>query len=90
MKTLIEKSIEIKGIGVLNPKTIFNIENENEKKHFKYKSLTNISGRKLSIHFKYTENDIEVQDKLQMTIIKSEDETEIKDFILTQINSYLA
>ena len=90
MKTLIEKSIEIKGMGVLNPKTIFNIENENEKKHFKYKSLTNISGRKLSIHFKYTENDIEVQDKLQMTIIKSEDETEIKDFILTEINNYLA
>jgi hypothetical protein len=90
MKTLIEKSIEIKGIGVLNPKTIFNIENENEKKHFKYKSLTTISGRKLSVHFKYSEGENEIQDKLQLVIPKSDDENTIKDFILNSINAYLA
>ncbi len=89
MKTLIEKSIEIYGMGHPQTKTVFNIEKEIERKDLRFKSLTTISGRKLTVWFKYTENDIESNDKLPMTIIKSEDETEIKDFILTQINNYL-
>jgi hypothetical protein len=89
MKTLIEKSIEIYGMGHPNTKTVFNIEKEEDRNHMRFKSLTTISGRKLSIHFKYTENDTEIQDRLQMTIIKSEDEAEIKDFILSEINNKL-
>lgn len=89
MKTLIEKSIEIYGMGHPDTKTVFNIEKEEDRNHMRFKSLATISGRKLSVHFKYTEDDKEVQDKLQMTIVKSEDETVIKDFILTTINDYL-
>jgi hypothetical protein len=89
MKTLIEKSIEIYGMGHPNTKTIFNIEKEEDRNHMRFKSLTTILGRKLSVHFKYSEDDKEVQDKLQMTIVKSDDENTIKDFILTQINNSL-
>ena len=73
-------------MGHPNTKTIFNIEKEEDRNHMRFKSLTTISGRKLSVHFKYSEDDKEVQDKLQMTIVKSDDENTIKDFILTQIN----
>ena len=90
MKTLIQKSIEIYGMGHPDTKTVFNIEKEEDRNHMRFKSLVTISGRKLSVHFKYSEGANEVQDRLQMTIIKSEDETEIKDFILNSINAYLA
>jgi hypothetical protein len=89
MKILIEKSIEIYGMGHPQTKTVFNIEKEIERKDLRFKSLTTISGRKLTVWFKYTENDIESNDKLPMTVIKSDNETEIKDFILTQIKNYL-
>ena len=90
MKTLIENSIEIFGMGHPDTKTIFNIEKEEDRNHLRFKSLTTISGRKLSVHFKYTEDGVEAQDKLQMTIVKSSDENTIKDFILAQISSKLA
>jgi hypothetical protein len=87
MKTLIEKSIEIYGMGHPDTKTVFNIENENDKNHFRYKSLTVISGRKLTVHFKYNENDKEIGDKIQLSIPRTSDENEIKEFILNEINS---
>jgi ribosomal protein S4E len=90
MKTLIENSIKIYGMGHPDTKTVFNIEKEEDRNHLRFKSLTTISGRKLTVWFKYAENDVETQDKLQMTIIKSVDENEIKDFILAQISSKLA
>jgi hypothetical protein len=90
MKTLIEKSIEIYGMGHPDTKTVFNIEKEEDRNHMRFKSLTTISGRKLTVWFKYSENDVEIKDKLQMTIVKSDDENTIKDFILAQINTYLA
>jgi hypothetical protein len=90
MKTLIENSIEIYGMGHPDTKTVFNIEKEEDRNHLRFKSLTTISGRKLTVWFKYSENDVETQDKLQMTIVKSDDENTIKDFILAQINTYLA
>jgi hypothetical protein len=90
MKTLIENSIEIYGMGHPDTKTVFNIEKEEDRNHLRFKSLTTISGRKLTVWFKYLENDVETQDKLQMTIVKSSDENTIKDFILAQINTYLA
>jgi hypothetical protein len=90
MKTLIEKSIEIYGMGHPDTKTVFNIEKEEERNHMRFKSLTTISGRKLSVHFKYSEGANEIQDKLQLVIPKSDDENTIKDFILNSINAYLA
>lgn len=111
MKTLIENSIKINGIGYY-AKTIFQLniippldENATEEqkrdvmeKQFQnqrilddlnYKSLTKISGRKLTINFSYSEEDNKIEDKLQMTIVKSEDENVIKNFIVSQINDYL-
>jgi hypothetical protein len=90
MKTLIENSIKIFGMGHPDTKTVFNIEKEEDRNHLRFKSLTTISGRKLTVSFKYTEDGVEAQDKLQMTIVKSSDENTIKDFILAQINTYLA
>jgi hypothetical protein len=113
MKTLVEKSIEIHGMGHSEVKTVFHLntipvlteeateeqkkqvkemefENLKISKDMRFTSLTKISGRKLSVWFKYSEDGKEVQDKLQMTIVKSDDEQVIKDFILSQINAYLA
>jgi hypothetical protein len=60
-----------------------------DRKTFRFKPLTDISGRKLTVWFKYEEESVETADKLQMTIVKSDDETEIKDFILSEINNYI-
>jgi hypothetical protein len=89
MKTLIEKSIEIYGMGHPDTKTVFNIETEDERNHFRFKDLTIISGRKLSIHFKYSENDTEFNGKIQLVIPKTDSEEEIKNFILVEIQNYL-
>jgi hypothetical protein len=89
MKTLIEKSIEIYGMGHPDTKTIFNIEKEEDRNDMRFKSLTTISGRKLTVHFKFEENEVESSDKLQMVIPVSDDEIIIKDFILNKINEYL-
>jgi hypothetical protein len=88
-KTLIEKSIEIWGIGHPETKTVFNIEKEEDRIHIRFKPLTAISGRKLTVWFKYTENDVETLDKVGTTIIKSDDEQVIKDIIITEINNKL-
>ena len=112
MKALVEKSIEIYGMGHPEVKTVFHLntipvlteeateeqkkevkekQSENEKisKDMRFTSLTKISGRKLTVGFKYSEDGKEVQDKLQMTIVKSDSEQDIKDFILNSINNQL-
>jgi hypothetical protein len=86
MKTLIEKSIVIRGIGHPETKTVFNIENESERNHMRFKHLTFIAGRKLTVEFKYEEDETEKSDKLQVSIPRLETENEIKDFILNEIN----
>jgi hypothetical protein len=89
MKILIENTIEINGMGHPETKTIFNIENEMERGHFRFKPLTSISGRKLSVSFKYTQDTDEFRDRIMLTIPTSTDENVIKDYILTEINNYL-
>lgn len=89
MKTLIEKSIVVRGIGRPATKTVFSIDNESEREDPLFKSLTAISGRTLSVWFKFTENGEEKSDRLQLTIIKSDSEQDIKAFILDQINNRL-
>lgn len=64
-------------------------QNQRILKDLNYKSLIKISGRKLTVNFSYLEGNNKFEDKLQMTIIKSEDESVIKDFIISQINDYL-
>jgi hypothetical protein len=89
MKNLIENTIYFRGIGHPDTKTVFNIENEEERNHLRFKPLTKIRGRKLLVVFKYEENSSEVLDKLQLSIPRFETEDEIKTFILTSINEYL-
>jgi len=88
-KVLIEESIEIWGMGHPETKTVFNIEREEDRMHMRFKSLTSISGRKLTVWFKYTENGVETLNKVATTIIKSDNEEEIKEFILSEINKTL-
>jgi hypothetical protein len=90
MKTLIENSIKIGGIGHPDTKTIFTSEDRNDSR---FKSLTHISGRKLSVFFTYTEGEeealVETTDRIQLTIPVSNDEQVIKDFIITEVNNKL-
>jgi hypothetical protein len=87
MKTLIEKSIVINGIGRNDIKTIFTIEKEEEKNDILYRSLDKISGRKLSINFKCLEDVNE--NKIQISIPFNLNEEEVKQFILSEINNSL-
>lgn len=89
MKTLIEKSIKIPGIGHPDTKTVFNIDSEQDKKDLRFKSLTVISGRKLSILFDYDEDGEVKSSRIQLTIPQTNDEEVIKQFILDQINSLI-
>lgn len=89
MKTLIENTIEIYGMGHPDTKTVFNIKDETERDHIRFKNLRTISGRVLTVWFKYEENSSTVEDKLQMSIPFGLDEDGVKDFILLEINNYL-
>jgi hypothetical protein len=64
-------------------------ENERITKSPYFKSLITISGRKLSVFFNVEENGEVKPDKLQLQIIKSGNEQEIKEFILNAIEDYL-
>lgn len=55
-----------------------------------FKSLTTIAGRRLSAFFKYKENGVEKEGRVQMQVIKSDDEQAIKTFILDTINQHLS
>ena len=91
MKTLIESSIKIGGIGHPDTKTIFTSEDRNDSR---FKSLTYISGRKLSVFFTYTEGEeealVEATDRIQLTIPVSDDEQVIKDFIVSEIHKKIS
>lgn len=89
MKTLIEKSIKFRGIGRPDLKTLFNIENDIEKESPDFVSLTKISGRLIPVLFTYTEDDVETPSSLRLQVIKSEDEEELKNFVLQSINDSL-
>jgi hypothetical protein len=89
MKTLIENSIQLPKMFYIELKTVFNITNEGERKSACFMSLTKFAGRKLTVKFNYEENGSTISDRLQMTIPKSEDENQIKDFILSEIDLHL-
>ena len=73
-------------MGHPDTKTIFNIENEEDKKDIRFKSLTTIAGRKLSVFFDYEEDGVKKHGRTQLTIPKTDSEEEIKQFILEKIN----
>jgi hypothetical protein len=91
MKTLVESSIKIGGIGHPDTKTIFTSEDRNG---VRFKSLTKISGRKLSVFFTYTEGEeetlVETTDRIQLKIPVSDDEQVIRDFILSEIRKKIS
>jgi hypothetical protein len=65
------------------------IENQKILNDIRFKSLTTISGRTLTAWFKYTDEGVEKSDKLRLVIIKSDQESEIKDFVIDSINTLL-
>lgn len=84
---LIENSIEIGGIGHPNTKTIFTVEEHDEKKYPFYKSLDRFCGVKKLVWFKYIDNEIEKEDKVFVVFPKGKTELELKDFIIETINN---
>ena len=88
MKTLIENTIKIKGIGNPSNKTIFTIEDESERKDL-YFSIELISGRKLTIEFKYLEDGLESFKKIFISIPFQLNEEQVKSFILGEITTEL-
>ena len=89
-KALVDGSINVRGIGTSDIKTIFNITDESERNDRRFRNLTMISGRTLSIEFDYTEGEVKKSDRLSLKIITSDQEQVIKDFILSEINTYLS
>ena len=90
MKTLIESSIRFRGVGHPETKTVFSIENESERTDRRFKSLTSIQGRRLVATFDYEEGDTKKKGYLLLTVIRSEDETTIRQSIVDAITAHLA
>lgn len=88
-KEVIENSIQIYGIGHPETKTVFSIEKEEDRNHFRFKSLETISGRTLTVGFKYKDGEEEKSGTMPMVIVKSDEENDIKAFILSEISNYL-
>lgn len=90
MKTIIENTIEIAGIGHPDTKTIFTVKETDPKTYPFYKSLDRFCGTKKTIWFKYLDNDVEKESKITLVIPKELNEQQVKDFILSAINKKLA
>jgi len=89
MKTLIIESIRLHGIGHTDVKTIFNITSDIEKKHPKYKYLSDIAGKTTYITFSYLEKNNVMENEIVIKLKKSRNENEIKKFIIDKINKTL-
>jgi hypothetical protein len=91
IKGVIENSIEIQGLFKLNVKTIFNIENEDEKKLHSYYSLSNLSGKKNVISYTYLDDSKKVSNFIVINVHPSlKEESDIKELILKRINSEIS
>jgi len=90
MKILIEKSIELGGLGNPRLKNIFTIEKEEEKRD-NYRNITDITGRKMTVFFDYQEGEVKKSDRILLPIDKDlKGEVAIKDFIVSKLNEYLS
>jgi hypothetical protein len=87
MKTLIETSIKIIGVNPTKTKTIFN---STENKHPDYLNVKTICGRTLRVKFLYDVDAIkDVIGSFVLSIPSGLEEIEVKDFIISEINSHL-
>ena len=86
MKNLIQESIKFIGIPEPETLTIFNIKNDFEKKQRLYKELTFISGRKLMVKFDVEEDGRKSKVMMPISVLRSNNEEEIKQNILDSIN----
>lgn len=89
MKTLIENTIKVRGIGNPAKKTIFTIENEFETKLPDYFNIEKICGRTLRVDYSFTNDSITESSFIQLVIPFGLTELEVKDFIIEQINIQL-
>jgi hypothetical protein len=90
MKKLIEKSIELGGIGNPRLKNIFTIEKEEDKKD-NYRNIADIAGRKMTVFFDYQEGETKKSDRILLPIDKDlKGEVAVKDFIVSKLNEYLS
>lgn len=88
MKTLKENTIDPRGIGFGEFKTIFNVTDDKEKSRSNYIKMTNFIGRNMYFHFKFDEDGQEKLDKIRV-IVPNGNEEEIKIFLISQINDQL-
>jgi hypothetical protein len=89
MKTLIEKTIKVRGIGNPSKKTIFTIDGEYQRNTLEYYNIEKISGRKLSVEYSFTNDSTKESSFIQLVIPTNLTEVEVKDFIIEQINAQL-
>ena len=89
MKTLIEKTIKIRGIGNPARKNIFTFEHEIEKMLPDYFNIEKICGRTLRVDYSFTNDEVTESSLIQLDIPIGLTELEVKDFIVTQITNAL-
>ena len=87
MKTLVENSVVLKGIGKIHAKTIFNSSDREASKYF---DISELSGDRIYVEYSYTEDEALKTGSLVMVLAKSLTEEEVRDAILAQIQSELA
>ena len=89
MKTLIEKTIKVRGIGNPMRKNIFTIESETDKLFNEYYNIEKICGRTLRVDYSFTNDSTTESSFIQLVIPTNLTEVEVKDFIIEQINAQL-
>lgn len=91
MKTLIEKTIKIRGIGNPARKNIFTFEHEIEKMLPDYFNIEKICGRTLRVDYSFTNIEGAAQFAfIQLVIPFGLTEIEVKDFIVEQITTAIS
>jgi hypothetical protein len=92
MQTLIERTIQIGGMGHPDTITVFNLTKPEQRNHLRFKSLETICNRKITVWFDTKdENDIvEKEQFIKLQIPSTGTEDEIKDFILKSIIKQLS
>jgi hypothetical protein len=88
MKTLIQNTIKVRGIGNPEKKTIFTIEHDFQKKLPDYYNIQKICGRTLRVDYSFTNDQSAAQFAfIQLVIPFGLTELEVKDFIVEQITT---
>lgn len=87
MKTLIEKTIYLQGMGSPVNVTIFNTA---EPKTPRYFNIAKLSGRTLSVKYQYeNEGNLHTDGSILLVIPKGLDEAGVRQYIIDTINNQL-